>query len=391
MSVAQRPRDRNDAALARCIAALFLEDDRLPLFMQDLDSLEETTAEDRIRILMTRQSVARLMSGLYDVRQEADAAKALLQDVANPVVRAGWGNIFGYTLILQARYPEAHEALTDALNEVRRYGLQFAVPHLEWSLAAAELGLRRFARTETFLRRVEKAARETSSVYLELNARALRARLMLALRRPRDAIELTAEEFDGFAARAMVGEYLATRALALAANRHFDEAATAAERAERTSQAVEVKVLVASAWTVKALQTDDQRHWVDEVLTLATKLETWDGLVCAMRAVPSLATALASSDSYRSRLLEILDRSRDAQLAFSSGLTSKRPSAKRGVLSPRELEVLDLLAQGLKTRDIASLLYISESTVKVHVHHIFEKLDVRTRAEAVARYAEAIT
>jgi DNA-binding NarL/FixJ family response regulator len=60
-------------------------------------------------------------------------------------------------------------------------------------------------------------------------------------------------------------------------------------------------------------------------------------------------------------------------------------------LSPRELEVLDLLAQGLKTRDIASLLYISESTVKVHVHHIFEKLDVRTRAEAVARYAEAIT
>jgi DNA-binding NarL/FixJ family response regulator len=51
-------------------------------------------------------------------------------------------------------------------------------------------------------------------------------------------------------------------------------------------------------------------------------------------------------------------------------------------LSPRESEVLDLVAQGLSNRAIAQRLFISEVTVKVHVRHIFEKLGVRTRTQA---------
>jgi DNA-binding NarL/FixJ family response regulator len=58
-------------------------------------------------------------------------------------------------------------------------------------------------------------------------------------------------------------------------------------------------------------------------------------------------------------------------------------------LSSREQEVLGLVAQGLRNREIASALYIAESTVKVHVRHILEKLGVRTRAEAVARFERA--
>ena len=53
-------------------------------------------------------------------------------------------------------------------------------------------------------------------------------------------------------------------------------------------------------------------------------------------------------------------------------------------LSPRERDVYELLAQGRTNRDIARTLFISESTTKVHVRHIFEKLGVRTRAEAAA-------
>jgi two-component system nitrate/nitrite response regulator NarL len=51
-------------------------------------------------------------------------------------------------------------------------------------------------------------------------------------------------------------------------------------------------------------------------------------------------------------------------------------------LTPRESEVHELLAQGLTNDEIARQLYISRSTTKVHVKHIYEKLGVRSRLEA---------
>ncbi|MFN9575254.1 MAG: LuxR C-terminal-related transcriptional regulator [Gemmatimonadota bacterium] len=54
-------------------------------------------------------------------------------------------------------------------------------------------------------------------------------------------------------------------------------------------------------------------------------------------------------------------------------------------LTPRELEILGWLAQGLANKHVASRLGLSEHTVKTHVAHLFEKLGVGTRAEAVAR------
>jgi len=56
-------------------------------------------------------------------------------------------------------------------------------------------------------------------------------------------------------------------------------------------------------------------------------------------------------------------------------------------LTPRELEVLQLLAEGLPNRTIAERLHISEHTVKFHVNAILGKLDAETRTEAVARAA----
>jgi len=53
-------------------------------------------------------------------------------------------------------------------------------------------------------------------------------------------------------------------------------------------------------------------------------------------------------------------------------------------LTPREREILTLLAKGNGTRDIAELLSISINTVRNHIQHILEKLQVHTRLEAVA-------
>ncbi len=55
------------------------------------------------------------------------------------------------------------------------------------------------------------------------------------------------------------------------------------------------------------------------------------------------------------------------------------------LLSDRELEVLECMVDGQTTQQMAGRLFISENTVKTHVRHIFEKLEVSNRAEAVGK------
>jgi DNA-binding NarL/FixJ family response regulator len=55
-------------------------------------------------------------------------------------------------------------------------------------------------------------------------------------------------------------------------------------------------------------------------------------------------------------------------------------------LSARELEILAALAEGLSNKEIGTLLHISSATVRTHLMHIYEKLHVRCRTEAAAKY-----
>ena len=61
-----------------------------------------------------------------------------------------------------------------------------------------------------------------------------------------------------------------------------------------------------------------------------------------------------------------------------------RPEKLEQPPTPREIEVLQLVSEGLVNREIGDKLFLSEETVKSHVRHILAKLQARSRAHAVA-------
>jgi DNA-binding NarL/FixJ family response regulator len=65
---------------------------------------------------------------------------------------------------------------------------------------------------------------------------------------------------------------------------------------------------------------------------------------------------------------------------------SELPSTEAERPSPREREILDLLVKGLVLKEVADQLGIGLETVRTHVNHIYQKLHVRSRTEAVVKY-----
>lgn len=91
-------------------------------------------------------------------------------------------------------------------------------------------------------------------------------------------------------------------------------------------------------------------------------------------------------DAIEARLQRSAQKTRRA---FSQDFSSAQPLLKLG-LPPRSAETLLWLAQGKTNSDIATILGITESTVKKHVQKIFEKLGVETRGAATVRALEAL-
>ena len=103
-------------------------------------------------------------------------------------------------------------------------------------------------------------------------------------------------------------------------------------------------------------------------------------LLRAIRAVARGEALLAPSIARR-----VLDQFGAPPAATAPPPRSPAPPGAFDELTPRELDVLRLIAQGLRNRDIAEKLVISEKTVQNHISNIFAKLQVNDRSQAIVR------
>ena len=102
-----------------------------------------------------------------------------------------------------------------------------------------------------------------------------------------------------------------------------------------------------------------------------------------------LTKPVANADLVRAIEARLRRSEQQAKREFKPNFSSAEPLLKLG-LTPRATETLLWLAQGKTNQDIATILGITESTVKKHVQEIFEKLGVETRGAATVRALEVL-
>jgi DNA-binding CsgD family transcriptional regulator len=115
-------------------------------------------------------------------------------------------------------------------------------------------------------------------------------------------------------------------------------------------------------------------------LVLEHSLEIYGGLVALLFAALGLWLGLKLT---RQRPLVVV---KEVEVP-SAGAPFVRDTARQETLgiTPRELEILELIAAGLSNREIAERLFVSENTVKTHSGRLYEKLSARRRTQAVQR------
>jgi LuxR family maltose regulon positive regulatory protein len=171
-------------------------------------------------------------------------------------------------------------------------------------------------------------------------------------------------------------EVFALRALAFQAQGNITEATTTLERALTVAE-----------------PEGYIRTFVDEGEPMRDVISTWRLVTGKHKEPTEVQTRLMA---YADKLLEAFT-SKATQLPiiakhpFGTNEPANSPGLQSSLIEPlstRELEVLHLIAEGLSNDAIAQKLYLSTGTVKVHLKHIYGKLDVNSRTQAVARFHE---
>ena len=109
------------------------------------------------------------------------------------------------------------------------------------------------------------------------------------------------------------------------------------------------------------------------------------GIAEISRAIQAAAAHQTLLDPvvHQQLIASAMGRGAGASQGPEAGGQTAPPATLPDDLTPREAEVLALIAQGRSNREIATELFVSEATVKTHINHVFSKIDARDRAQAV--------
>ena len=361
------------------------QDGDAPAILAELEAVKGAGAEHALRLRQSRAFLELETDGAVTrALRELELTRPLLGAVSDPIARSSFWNLYSSARLYAGDYAGVVELTAQQLDEANSAGLSFAADHARTTRAAALIGCRQLGAARRLLESLKRSVSASSFVAVQVKLRL--SRLHATMGDTDTACTLLESAAPPDIPLAMRGEWLATRALYEAALGRAEDAHVSIDAALSASRYIDAVHLAQLARAVLKVQSRTRRTAGNEITntfrTLIGKGHA-DALVVACRVCPSMISLAARDKGVASNLVEILTASRDFDIARIAGLDMPRQQRVREHLSPREREVLELIAQGLTNREIAKALFISESTTKVHVRHILEKVGARSRTEAV--------
>ncbi len=379
--LANDDRERHRAAWGALLAAQdFESDDELGLVLDTFFRYGTDSADDAVRAATAQLALALTRHGLSGVIEPALATLRAFRKSADPVAVTSLLNSLSRSLSLAARYEEARQLAEEELDVATSAKLQFVIPYGHVARAAALVGLSRYREAEDSLSLATGHAEDIGDEHNVFDALTVRAKAAIAQGEGDRAAQLTATRADTTGlSSGMHAEYVATRGLALACTGRVAEAKQALAEAEEHSSIPEAIALVACGRAVLALHGGSATREVAQELEQPLALMMFEPVVVACRGYSDMVEVVKATGRHLpQRLVE-------AMIAQPSLSQKDQLLAS---LTPREREVLELLARGYTNREIAATLVIAEVTAKVHVRRIIQKLGVRSRTEAAIAAVE---
>ena len=378
-AVAANENQRQDALWGQLLALIELEKPESDKTLRTLKSTVQQADPRQVVRAATFGLSHQLKVGNLDL-DEADFAATLLERVRDPLVKSAFESTYSNALALAARYEDARRVAEEFAETIKQYRFDFASPYAWLAAAMAWSGMRSWSRANEYAEAAVSAAVRNRDGHAHQLSTALWIRILAQQGRHHEAlgVELPSVREPLPAAEA---ELLSSRALVLAASGRTQAVRELLHDVRHRSRAVEPAVLICAVDAITALKAHeaDVIEQVARLEEVAFERGTVDLLVAAYRSAPELLSVLLRAPTGHDRFTNLVCRVGDQDLAAVIGHPIHSGIDPRLTLSRRELEVYELMTQGLTNREIARLLYIEESTTKVHVHHIFDKLGVRSR------------